>query len=103
MQAQAFYLPAQGKRERAKQRLLEAALAVFGEKGPKAATVREIAKAAGQNVAAIEYHFGGKENLYAAVMEGIVREIRHQLADVLSEIQSWREGGEGRRRKPCAC
>jgi AcrR family transcriptional regulator len=95
MQARAFYLPAPGKSEQAKQRLLEAALAVFGEKGPKAATVREIAKAAGQNVAAIEYYFGGKDNLYAAVMEGIVREIRHQLADVLAEVEAWREAGGG--------
>jgi TetR/AcrR family transcriptional regulator, regulator of cefoperazone and chloramphenicol sensitivity len=94
MQAHAFYVPAPGKSEQAKQRLLEAALAIFGEQGPKAATVREIAKAAGQNVAAIDYYFGGKDSLYAAVMEGIVREIRHQLGDVLSEIQAWREADE---------
>src|SRR6267143_7011623 len=86
MRTKAFWPQAPSKRDQARLRLLEAALVIFGEKGPKAATVREIAKAARQNVAAIAYYFGSKERLYHAVIEGIVREIRHHLADVLGEI-----------------
>src|SRR6516225_3507431 len=46
------------------ERLLEAAEQVFGEKGFKAASVREICKQAGANIAAVNYYFGDKERLY---------------------------------------
>ena len=48
-----------------------AALMKFGEKGYEAASVREIADEAGQNVASIAYYFGNKEKLYATVLEGM--------------------------------
>jgi AcrR family transcriptional regulator len=78
------------KSDQAKARLLEAAVRIFGEKGPKGATVREIARAAGQNVAAIAYYFGSKEKLYQAIIEGIVRELRYALSDVLEQIERLR-------------
>lgn len=48
----------------AKQRLLDAAERVFAEKGYDLATVREICREAGANIAAINYYFGDKERLY---------------------------------------
>lgn len=52
-----------------RERLLEAAAQVFSEHGFRAATVREIvARAGGANIAAVNYHFGDKEGLYAAVL-----------------------------------
>ncbi len=51
-----------------RERLLEAAGEVFGEVGYKAATVREITSRAGMNVAAVNYYFRDKEELYAAVL-----------------------------------
>jgi TetR/AcrR family transcriptional regulator, regulator of cefoperazone and chloramphenicol sensitivity len=50
----------------ARGRILAAALRAFGEKGFKAATTREIAQAAGVNLPALKYYFGGKEGLYLA-------------------------------------
>ena len=58
-----------------KERLLEAAVDVFGKHGYEAATTRMIAKAAGVNVAAIPYYFKGKDGLYQAVVTYIVEKI----------------------------
>jgi AcrR family transcriptional regulator len=50
--------------DQTRQRVLEAAEEVFAEKGFKAASIREIAKKARANIAAINYYFGDKERLY---------------------------------------
>jgi len=47
------------------ERLLDAACEVFAEKGYRDATVAEICRRAGANVAAVNYYFGNKETLYA--------------------------------------
>lgn len=53
-----------------RKRLLEAARHLFSERGFAAVTVRDITRAARTNVAAINYHFGGKLGLYEAVRRG---------------------------------
>ena len=50
-----------------KARLLEAAGEEFAEKGFELARVRAICERAGANLAAINYHFGDKEQLYVEV------------------------------------
>jgi TetR/AcrR family transcriptional regulator, regulator of cefoperazone and chloramphenicol sensitivity len=50
-----------------RQQLLEAAGAVFAERGFRNTTVREICQRAGANIAAVNYHFGDKEKLYLEV------------------------------------
>jgi TetR/AcrR family transcriptional regulator, regulator of cefoperazone and chloramphenicol sensitivity len=53
-----------------KDRLLEAAGEEFAEKGYDGATVRSICARAGANLAAVNYHFGDKEQLYLqAILE----------------------------------
>ncbi len=47
-----------------KQNLLVAAVEVFSDKGFYRATNADICKKAGANIAAVNYHFGSKENLY---------------------------------------
>ena len=51
----------------ARSRLLHCALKLFAEKGFAKTSTREIALAAGANVAAISYYFGDKAGLYEAV------------------------------------
>ncbi|MEE4608820.1 MAG: CerR family C-terminal domain-containing protein [Desulfobacteraceae bacterium] len=62
--------PLSGTRER----ILAAAAEIFGARGFKAATTRQIAEAAGVNVAAINYHFKGKLGLYTEVLETLLSE-----------------------------
>jgi AcrR family transcriptional regulator len=45
-------------------RLVESACALFGAKGYRDTTIAEICEQAGANIAAVNYHFGGKEALY---------------------------------------
>jgi AcrR family transcriptional regulator len=51
-----------------KVRLLEAAGEEFAEKGYELARVRAICERAGANLAAVNYHFGDKEQLYMEVL-----------------------------------
>lgn len=51
-----------------KARLLAAARTHFARRGVKEATVRDICADAGANVAAVNYHFGGKDKLFMAVL-----------------------------------
>lgn len=53
-------------------RILEAAIEVFLDKGYDAATIRDICAKADANVAAVNYHFGSKDGLHAAVLEHIM-------------------------------
>jgi len=71
--------PAERQRdaERTKQRILDAALREFAEKGYAGARVRAIADRAGVNSQLISYYFGGKQALYG---ELIRRWYEHEAA-----------------------
>lgn len=70
----------------AQERLLEAAMDIFGRDGYEAATTRTIAREAGVNIAAIPYYYNGKEGLYLAVIAHIVELIEGQVAEKVQEI-----------------
>ena len=53
--------------EASRERLLHAALNLFAHQGFAKTSTREIAEAAGTNLAAIKYYFGDKAGLYRAV------------------------------------
>ena len=84
-------IPAEKKRktpEATRLRLLEAGTREFGIHGFSAVSTRELAKAAEVNLAAIPYHFGGKEGLYCAIIKKIVSEAQSNYATTAQEIQS---------------
>ena len=51
-----------------KQRLIDSAGNIFAEKGYEASSVRDICQNASANLAAVNYHFGGKRQLYVAAV-----------------------------------
>lgn len=55
--------------------LVAAGLRLFGQKGFAATSTREIAAAAGTNVASIAYHFGGKDGLRRACGQEVIRRV----------------------------
>jgi len=68
----------------AEARLIEVAIEQFGQNGMSAVGTRAIADAAGLQMSAITYHFGGKEGLYRACAEHIAARMGEHLAPVLA-------------------
>lgn len=70
-----------------RERILDAALDLFGDRGLDGTTVRDIAARARVNVAAISYHFGGKDELYRAVAKAAVgstgAKVRKRIAPLI--------------------
>jgi AcrR family transcriptional regulator len=73
--------PGQDTRER----ILEAALQAFAERGFDGATTREIAARAGANLGLLQYHFGGKLPLWRAAVDRAFAALRDGLGDVMRE------------------
>lgn len=75
------------EREGSRERLLRAATAEFARFGLLGARVDVIARKAGVNKQLIYYHFGGKDALYAAVLDEVYADIRgREHALNLSEL-----------------
>ena len=59
-------------------RLLDEAERLFAERGFEATSVRDITAAAGANLAAVNYHFGGKDKLYREVFRRRLSAVKEQ-------------------------
>lgn len=66
--------------EETRERIIEAALGVFGERGYEGASTREIATAAGVNAPALQYYFDNKEGVYVACIDYILKRVWLQVA-----------------------
>jgi AcrR family transcriptional regulator len=64
-----------------RERLLRTAILAFGQRDYDGVGTREIVQAAGVNIAAISYHFGGKQGLYLATVEYLAEQLYQQLSD----------------------
>ncbi|WP_035573201.1 CerR family C-terminal domain-containing protein [Halomonas halocynthiae] len=62
-----------------RQRLIDAAIDLFGEQGFKGTTTRELAEAANANIGSIAYYFGNKHGLYLASTHYIADALRQRL------------------------
>jgi AcrR family transcriptional regulator len=70
------------------ERILDAAQKLFAEKGLDATSVRDITAAAECNVAAVNYHFGGKENLYVESFRAMLGPLRDQRMAMMDELMA---------------
>jgi AcrR family transcriptional regulator len=61
-----------------KQRLIEAAEALFADEGFDRVSVRDITTKAAANVAAVNYHFGSREGLVAVVMARYINPVNEE-------------------------
>lgn len=62
-------------------RLLRAAATLFAESGERGASVRDICNLAGANPGAVSYHFGGKRQLYRAVLRRAAERLSAPLGE----------------------
>lgn len=76
-----------------KLRLLEAAEELFADSGFDAVSVRDITAKAGANVAAVNYHFGNREELIAAVMARYTQPVNDERLARLDALEA-RSGGK---------
>jgi AcrR family transcriptional regulator len=79
--------PRDDRAEDTKQRLLLAAIDVFGRHGFEAASTRMLTEAAGANLQSIPYYFGSKEGLYVAVAAHIAERVQDRVMPVAATIR----------------
>jgi len=75
-----------GRGEEVRLKLLKAAIDVFGRHGFDGASTRMLTRAAGVNLQAIPYYFGGKEGLYLAVADHIAELIAGRVGPLAARI-----------------
>jgi AcrR family transcriptional regulator len=73
--------------EDTRERLLNAAERLFAEQGISGTTLRALTKAAKVNLAAVHYHFGGKEGLLDAVVERRATAMNQERLRELDELE----------------
>jgi len=80
--------PSPGSDKPVQDRLLDAAEELFCEHGFEGTGVREIAAAAGCNLAAVNYYFGGKEKLYIEVWRHHLLIMRERIMTSIERVMS---------------
>jgi AcrR family transcriptional regulator len=74
--------PAHADSAATQNRILAAAMRMFGEEGTGNVSIRRIAAAAGVSLATVHHYFGSKEQLYAACIRSMYAELEDLRGDV---------------------
>lgn len=80
-----------------KSRILDSAEHLFMEHGFEATSLRSLTSAASVNLAAVNYHFGSKEELFQAVLTRRLDPMNQERIDLLTRLE--RDSGE----RPVSC
>lgn len=92
-EAQAPVVPFPGRRvRRARERLLEAALLVSGERGYEHITVQDVIERAQTSRATFYKHFDDKEDCFAQAYSDAANWLYRRLTGIAQRQPSWREG-----------
>jgi AcrR family transcriptional regulator len=67
-----------------REQLLDVGRSLFADKGFEAVSVEEIAAKAGVSKPVVYEHFGGKEGLYAVLVDREMNELLHSISDALT-------------------
>ena len=87
---------AEDQSQKTRERLMKAAVDIFGKHGYDGASTRAIVDAAGANIQAIPYYFGGKEGLYLAAATYLGGEIgRHTAEPRERALRRLSDAGDG--------
>jgi AcrR family transcriptional regulator len=78
-------MPPTAPKEDVRERLLDAAESLFGRQGFDRTSIRDLTAVAGCNVAAVNYHFGGKEQLYSEMFR---RQMGKVIEDCVTSIDA---------------
>ncbi|MDR3435369.1 CerR family C-terminal domain-containing protein [Telmatospirillum sp.] len=71
-----------------REKLLAAAVDTFGQRGFDGASTRQLAEAAGVNLQAIPYYFGGKEGLYRAAADYVANAISNYVSSTRDRVRT---------------
>src|SRR5690606_64171 len=71
-----------------KVKILEVATELFARHGFEGASIREIAREAGVNLAAVNYHFQNKQSLYYKVMDANCERMERDIAEMNHDAPS---------------
>ena len=75
-----------------KNRILDAAERLFADFGYKATSLRDITSEAGVNLASVNYHFGSKEALLAALLERNFAPVNRRRIELLDALEASTDG-----------
>ena len=67
-----------------KDQIIHAALELFGKQGYEGTSIRDICQEANVNLAMVNYYFGSKEGLFAAMIERKASAIKDRLQELVN-------------------
>ncbi len=85
----------QNSKKRGANRLLDTASLLFAEQGYDSVSARSLTGAAGVNLSAITYYFGGKAGLYAAVIDKLILDTEPLRKVLIGELKNGIQSAAG--------
>lgn len=74
--------------EATRNRIVDAAVEVFHDRGFAAATIAEIVQKSGDSSGSIYHHFGGKNELFMAILTRVAADNEARIADAIARTES---------------